>query len=146
VSFLLDTNVLSEARKPRGDPGVKRWMKTVAGRDLYLSVLVVGEIRQGIERLRRRDPAQAEVFESWLGRLSQRYAERVLDVTGAVAEEWGRMNVPDPLPTVDSLLAATAKVHGLTLVTRNTGDLRRTGVRLLNPFADGAEKPRGVRR
>jgi toxin FitB len=136
VTFLLDTNVLSEARKPRGDPAIKRWMKTVAGRDLYLSVLVVGEIRQGIERLRRRDPDQADVFESWLGRLRQEYAERILDVTAEVAEEWGRMNVPHPLPAVDALLAATAKIHGLTLVTRNTGDLRRTGAKLLNPFAD----------
>ncbi len=136
MSFLLDTNVLSEARKPKGDPEVKRWMKTVAGGDLYLSVLVVGEIRQGIERLRRRDPDQAGVFESWLGRLRHEYAERILGVTAEVAEEWGRMNVPDPLPAVDALLAATAKIHGLTLVTRNTGDLRRTGAKLLNPFTD----------
>ncbi len=110
-------------------------MKTVAGRDLYLSVLTVGEIRQGIDRLRRRDPEQADVFEAWLGTLRHRYAERILDVTVPIVEEWGRMNVPDPLPTVDALLAATAKVHGLTLVTRNTGDLSRTGARLLNPFA-----------
>ena len=136
MSFLVDTNVLSEARRARGDPAVKRWMKTVAGRDLYLSVLVVGEIRQGVERLRRRDPGQADVFESWLRRLRQEYAERILDVTPVIAEEWGRMNVPDPLPAVDALLAATAKVHGLTLVTRNTVDLRRTGARLFNPFAD----------
>jgi predicted nucleic acid-binding protein len=111
-------------------------MKSVAGRDLYLSVLVVGEIRQGVERLRRRDPGQADVFESWLRRLRQEYADRILDVTPDVAEEWGRMNVPDPLPAVDALLAATAKVHGLTLVTRNIVDLRRTGAKLFNPFAD----------
>lgn len=134
MTYLLDTNVLSEARKPRGDRGVKRWMKTVSGRDLFLSVLVVGEIRQGIERLRRRDAAQADVFEAWLGRLGQQYADRILDVTPPIAEEWGRINVPDPLPTVDALLAATAKVHGLTLVTRNTADLRRTGAKLFNPF------------
>lgn len=136
MTYLLDTNVLSEARKPRGDRGVKRWIKTVPGRDLYLSVLVVGEIRQGIERLRRRDPNQADVFEAWLRRIREEYAERILEVSAEVAEEWGRMNVPDPLPAVDSLLAATAKTHGLTLVTRNTVDLRRTGARLLNPFAD----------
>jgi toxin FitB len=136
VTFLLDTNVLSEARKPKGDAGVKRWMKTVAGGDLYLSVLVVGEIRQGIERLRRRDPDQADVFEVWLRRLRQEFAERILDVTAEVAEEWGRMNVADPLPAVDALLAATAKIHGMTLVTRNTNDLRRTGAKLINPFTD----------
>jgi predicted nucleic acid-binding protein len=136
VTFLLDTNVLSEARKPKGDAGVKRWMKTVAGGDLYLSVLVVGEIRQGIERLRRRDPDQADVFEVWLRRLRQEFAERILDVTAEVAEEWGRMNVADPLPAVDALLAATAKIHGMTLVTRNANDLRRTGAKLINPFTD----------
>ncbi|MGH8991053.1 MAG: type II toxin-antitoxin system VapC family toxin [Acidimicrobiia bacterium] len=135
MTYLVDTNVLSEARKPRGDAGVKRWMKTVSGRDLFLSVLVVGEIRQGIERLRRRNPDQAEVFEVWLGRLRQQYGDRILAVTPAIAEEWGRLNVPHPLPAVDALLAATAKVHGLTLVTRNTADLRRTGAKLLNPFA-----------
>jgi hypothetical protein len=135
---MLDTNVLSQARRPRGDRAVKRWMKSVPGRDLYLSVLVVGEIRQGIERLRRRDPGQADVFESWLRRLRQEYAERILDVTPVIAEEWGRMNVPDLLPAVDALLAATAKVHGLTLVTLNTVDLRRTGAKLFNPFADAS--------
>ncbi len=135
MTFLLDTNVLSEARKPRGDPGVKGWMAGVSGRDLYLSVLVVGEIRQGIERLRGRDPDQAGVFDAWLRRLREEYAERVLTVTLAVAEEWGRLNVPDPLPAVDGLLAATARVHGLTLVTRHTTDLARAGVKLLNPFA-----------
>ncbi|MGH9040688.1 MAG: type II toxin-antitoxin system VapC family toxin [Acidimicrobiia bacterium] len=135
MSYLLDTNVLSEARKPRGDRGVKSWIKTVPGSDLFLSVLVVGEIRQGIDRLRRRDADTAGVFEAWLAKLRQEYAERILDVTTPIAEEWGRLNVPDPLPTVDALLAATAKVHGLTLVTRNTADLRRTGAKLHNPFS-----------
>jgi toxin FitB len=101
-------------------------------------VLVVGEIRQGIERLRRRDPEQADVFESWVRRLREAYAERILDISAPIAEEWGRMNVPDPLPTVDALLAATAKIHGLTLVTRNVVALRRTGVKLLNPFAEAS--------
>ena len=137
MSFLLDTNVLSEARKPAGDASVKAWLASVRGAELYLSVLVVGEIRQGIERLRRRDTAQAAVFEAWLTALNREYAERILPVTAAIAEEWGRLNVPDPVPVIDGLLAATARVHGFVLVTRNTADLSRTGVRLLNPFLPG---------
>ena len=106
-------------------------------RSLYLSVLVVGEIRRGIEQLRRRDPAQAAVYEAWLARLRLDYADRVLPITVDIAEEWGRMNVPDPVPVIDGLMAATAKVRGLTLVTRNTADLVGTGVQLLNPFELG---------
>jgi predicted nucleic acid-binding protein len=134
VTFLVDTNVISEARKPNGHPSVRAWFGSVRGIDLYLSVLVIGEIRQGIERLRRRDASQADVYEVWLARLRRDYADRILPITGEVAEEWGRINVPDPVPVIDGLLAATAKVHGLTLVTRNTSDIARTGVRLLNPF------------
>ena len=137
MSFLLDTNVISEARKPAGDPNVRAWLASVRGAELYLSVLVVGEIRQGIERLRRRDPRHA-VFEAWLATLRLDYADRILPVTAEIAEEWGRLNVPDPVAAIDGLLAATAHVHGLTLVTRNTADVARTGVALLNPFA-----PRG---
>ena len=135
MSYLLDTNVLSEARKPAGDANVRAWLASVRGAELYLSVLVVGEIRQGIERLRRRDLRQAAVFEAWLTSLRRDYADRILPVTADIAEEWGRLNVPDPVPAIDGLLAATARVHGLTLVTRNTADVARTGVTLLNPFA-----------
>lgn len=134
MSFLLDTNVISEARKRTANPNVQAWLASVAGLELYLSVLVVGEIRQGIERLRRRDPAQAAVYEAWLSTLVQDYADRIVPITAEVAQEWGRLNVPDPLPVIDGLLAATAKVRGWTLVTRNTADLARSGVRLLNPF------------
>jgi toxin FitB len=134
MSFLLDTNVVSEARKPAANPNVQAWLASVPGLELYLSVLVIGEIRQGIERLRRRDPAQAAVYETWLSTLLRDYADRVIPVTAEVAQEWGRLNVPDPLPVIGGLLAATAKVRGWTLVTRNTGDLANSGVRLLNPF------------
>jgi predicted nucleic acid-binding protein len=106
----------------------------LAAPDLYLSVLVVGEIRQGIERLRRRDPAQAEPYETWLSALLHGFADRLVPVTAEVCEEWGRLNVPDPLPVVDGLMAATAKVKDWTLVTRNIADLGRANVRLLNPF------------
>ena len=134
MSYLLDTNVISEARKPNGNPNVRAWFTSVKGTDLYLSVLVVGEIRQGIERLRRRDSAQASIYEIWLTQLRRDYADRILPITPVVAEEWGRLNVPDPLPVIDGLLAATAHVHGLTIVTRNVADLARTRVPLLNPF------------
>ena len=97
-------------------------------------MLVVGEIHRGIAQLRHRDPQQAAVYEAWLARLREDYADRILPITVDIAEEWGRMNVPDPVPVIDGLMAATAKVRGLTLVTRNTADLIRTGVPLLNPF------------
>lgn len=135
MTFLLDTSVVSEIRKASPHPGVAAWFGAVSAAELHLSVLVVGEIRQGIERLARRDPAQAAVFERWFSRLVHDYCDRIVPVDSDVAEAWGRLNVRDPLPVVDGLLAATALVRGWTLVTRNVADVRRTGVRLLDPFA-----------
>lgn len=136
MRFLVDTNVLSELRKgPRADPGVLGWFQSVDDTALYLSVLVIGELRQGVERLRRRDPPAAAKLDRWLHELIERHADRTLPVDAAVAERWGRLNVPDPVPAVDGLLAATALVHSLTLVTRNLRDVRSTGVRHLDPFA-----------
>ena len=135
MAFLLDTNVISEARKQSPDSKVRIWLASVPEPELYLSVLVVGEVRQGIERLRRRDPAQAAPYDSWLSSLLHGFADRLVPVTAEVCEEWGRLNVPDPLPVVDGLMVATAKVRDWTFVTRDVGDLARTGVRLLNPFA-----------
>ena len=139
MSYLLDTNVLSELRKYKGDTRVKTWFEKVEGNDLFLSVLVVGEIRQGIERLKPRDPEQAQVYELWLTTLKRDYRERVLTVGRDVAETWGRLNAVQTLPVIDGLLAATALVHDLTLVTRNVTDVARTGVSLLNPFGLGPE-------
>ena len=138
MRYLLDTNVLSEVRRPRGDVGVKRWISSVPTEDLYLSVLTLGEVRRGIGLLGRRDPAQAEVYEAWLVTVLRDYADRVLPVDAEAAEEWGRLSVTDPVPVVDGLMAATAKVRNMTFVTRNTVDVERTGVRLLNPFASSA--------
>lgn len=135
MSFLLDTNIVSEIRKKAPNDGVAAWFETVPTSDLFLSVLVIGEIRQGIARLERRDPAKAAVFGHWLTQLVEVYADRIVPVTTEVADKWGYLNVPDPLPVVDGLLAATAMVHGWTLVTRNGGDVASTGVRLLNPFS-----------
>ena len=134
MSYLLDTNVVSEARRPNGDGRVKGWMAARAPEELHVSALLIGEIRAGIERLRRRDPRQADVLDVWLHALQRDYAERVIPITSEIAEEWGRLNVPDPLPVIDGLMAATARVRGLTLVTRNTGDVARTGVRVVNPW------------
>jgi predicted nucleic acid-binding protein len=113
---------------------VQAWFSIVNPADIYLSVLVVGEIRQGIERLQGRDPTQAAVYDNWLETLRQDYVDRILPITEEVAQEWGRINFPNPVPVVDGLMAATAKVKGMTLVTRNTADVASTGVSLLNPF------------
>ncbi len=138
MSFLLDTNVVSEGRKGRrANANVTRWLSTVEDKDLYLSVLVVGEIRQGIENLRRRDPVQARHLENWLAKLRRRYADRILPIDEEISEEWGRINAPDPISSQDGLIAATAKVMNMTFVTRNTADVERSGVRLLNPFFRG---------
>jgi toxin FitB len=136
VTFLVDTNVVSELRKRNPDPAVVAWRGAVDAEELYLSALVVGEIRQGIERLRRRDRRQAAGLERWLGTLKQEFAERILPVTASVAEAWGRLAAPRPLPAVDGLLAGTALVHGLVLVTRETARLEPTGISLLNPWAE----------
>jgi predicted nucleic acid-binding protein len=113
---------------------VKRWISSAPVSDLYLSVLVVGEIRRGTERLKRRDPEGAKDYEAWLDTVLNDYADRILPIDAQVAEEWGRMSVPDPVPIVDGLMAATAKVRGMTFVTHNSAGVERTGVRLLNPF------------
>ena len=138
MAWLVDTNVLSELRKgERAAPGIQAWFDAALDDELYTSVLVIGELRRGVESLRRRDKPAALAIDAWLDRLRDSFAERVLPVDTAVADQWGRINVPDPVPTVDGLLAATALVHDLTLVTRNTRDVARTGVRLLDPTAAG---------
>ena len=133
MSFLLDTNVVSEIRRGR-DPNVRAWAEAVQDAELQLSVLTLGEIRKGIELLRGRDPAQAEVFADWLHDLYARFAERILAIDVRIAEEWGRLNAAATRNTVDSLIAATARVHGLVVVTRNTSDFEGCGVPLLNPW------------
>ena len=130
----MDTSVISEARRPRGDDRVKRWISSVPVENLYLSVLTLGEVRRGIGLLEGRDPVQAEVYEAWLATVLRDYADRIIPVDAETAEEWGSMNVPHPVPVVDGLMAATAKVRNMTFVTRNTSDVARTGARLLNPF------------
>jgi hypothetical protein len=139
VSWLLDTNVLSELRRgERADPSVRAWYARVSEGELFTGVMVLAEIRRGVELMRRHDRAAALAIEQWLLRLQASFAQRVLPIDGAVAERWALLNVPDPLPIIDGLLAATALVHDLTLVTRDTRPVERTGVRLLNPWTNEA--------
>ena len=132
---MLDTNVLSELRKPRPDPSVERWFGTTQETSLFVSVLTFGEVRRGIERLRQRDPTQASVFETWLGELETAFSARVLDVDVTVAQAWGRIGAEGPIPAVDGLLAATALVHGLVVVSRDTRPYERIGVAWLDPWS-----------
>ncbi|RCW42781.1 hypothetical protein DFQ14_10837 [Halopolyspora algeriensis] len=134
MSYLLDTNVVSELRRRSPDPAVLSWLESVAADQLYLSVLTVGEISQGIARLQRRDPSQAAQLQHWLSELRSFYHDRIVPITAEVADRWGRLGAPDPVPVVDGLLAATAMVHGWTLVTRNVADVRKIDVAVLNPF------------
>lgn len=136
MSWLVDTNVLSELRKgDRANAGIRAWFADAREEELFTSVLVLGEIRRGIESIRRRDLPSAIALEQWLTRLATDFADRVLSVDARVADRWGSLNVPDPIPTVDRLLAATALVHDLVLVTRNLRDVERTGARLCDPTA-----------
>ncbi len=135
MSLLLDTNVLSELRKgARANAHVRAWFDAVSVDEIYLSVLVVGELRRGIELVRRRDTKQAVALDRWLTRVTTDHAERILPVDGPVADQWGRLTAKRPGSVVDTLMAATAIVHGLLLVTRNVKDVTWTGVSYLNPF------------
>jgi predicted nucleic acid-binding protein len=135
VKFLLDTNIISEIRKgERAHPNVANWVLRTPVKEMGTSVLVLAEIRRGIELKRRQDAAQAEALDRWFAQMRTRIGDRVLPIDEPIAEAWALLSVPDPLPLIDGLLAATAKVHGLTLVTRNTADVVRTGVAIVDPF------------
>ncbi len=135
--YLIDTNILSELRKgPKTAPRVRAWYQTVPEEELFISVLVLGEIRRGIEVRRLKDAAAARALDQWLRGLELGYSERLLSVTAEIGDVWGRLSIRQPLPPVDGLLAATAIHHGLTLVTRNQADVARSGVAYLNPFED----------
>jgi len=134
VNYLIDTNIISEVRKgAKCDRNVAAWYGSIADADIYLSVLVLGEIRKGIERARTKDPAQAHALEKWLTDLVQSFSERILLIDHVVADEWGRMSAKRSSSTIDVLLAATAKVYGMTLATRNLIDVADLGADILNP-------------
>ena len=135
MSFLLDTNVISELRKgPKCNRDVSAWYGPVPDEELFTSVIVLGELRRGIERIRGREPRRAEALEVWLTEIGTTYGDRTLPIDQSVAQEWGRMTSKRPVAVADALLAATAIVYGLTLVTRDDRDVRGLGVSVVNPF------------
>jgi toxin FitB len=134
MPYLLDTCVLSELRNAHGDAGVAAWMTGIEPDEAYLSVLTIGEIRRGIELHRTKDAKAAGALERWLLGLEAHYAERILPITTAIADRWGRLSLKQPLPVSDGLIAATGLEHKLTVVTRNIADFQRSGVNTLNPF------------
>ncbi len=125
---------MSELRKTRPDRLVTAWFDRVPNEALHLSALTIGEIAKGVETLSRRDQVAAQRLESWLEDIRRSYADRVIAVDAMVAERWGRLAAHRARPIIDTLLAATALVHGMTLVTRNLRDVADTGVVLLNPW------------
>jgi predicted nucleic acid-binding protein len=136
--YLLDTNVVSELRKVRAgkaDAYVAAWADSVDAADLYLSVITVQELEIGVLLAERRDPSQGAIFRAWLtAHVLPAFAGRVLMVDTAVALRSARLHVPNPRPVRDGLIAATALVHGMTVVTRNVDDFVPTGVPVLNPW------------
>src|SRR5277367_5152145 len=137
MTYLLDTNVLSETRKRQPAPGVTAWIAAAPPDRLHVSVLTLGEIEQGIARIRGRgDQQQAAALERWLRDVETGLEDRVLPVTLPVAAAWGRQQHACPLPVIDALIAATARVHGMTIVTRNIKDFELAGVQVLNPFTE----------
>ncbi|CAB3796013.1 Toxin FitB [Paraburkholderia ultramafica] len=136
--YLIDTNVICEARKrDRANSGVRKFFRQAAKSDaeIYVSVVTVGELRRGVELVRHRgDAAQANLLETWLQTILVEYAQNILPIDEDVGQVWGRLRVPHPEHILDKLIAATALIHDLAVVTRNVDDFSGTGVRLLNPF------------
>ena len=135
MAYLLDTCVISELRKPHCDPSVATWMAGIQPDEVFLSVITLGEIRRGIELHRAKDTKAAGALERWLLGLESHYAERILPISSAIAERWGRLCLNQPLPVSDGLIAATGLEHKLTIVTRHVFDFERSGVNTLNPFS-----------
>jgi hypothetical protein len=134
VAYLLDTNVVSETRKKTPDAGVIAFLQSAESASLYLSVLTIGELRKGIAAKRLTDPALAKSLAAWAQGLEVGFSDRILNVDAAVARLWGEWSADRPRSVVDTLLAATAVVHGLTLVTRNTRDAQGLPMKLINPW------------
>ena len=127
--------MVSELRKQeRANPRVLGWFEDVADEEIHISVLVIGELRRGVETIRKRDEVQAASLERWLTRLMAAHAERIVPVDGRIAEEWGRLAAIRTGSVIDTLMAATALVHGFVLVTRNVQHVAWTGASYLNPF------------
>jgi predicted nucleic acid-binding protein len=136
--YLLDTNVVSELRKAKtdkADKNVVSWANSVPATSLFLSVISILEIETGLLLVERRDPLQGAVLRSWLNtHVLPAFSERILVVDTAVALYCAKLHVPDPRSDRDAIIAATALVHGMTVVTRNIDDFKPTGVEILNPW------------
>ncbi len=130
--YLLDTNIVSEAR--RGTPEAVAWLHSVSGRVLFLSVVTLGEIQRGILLKARKDPKAAAILANWLAVLRKDHRDAILPISDAVAQEWGRLSAERSRPAADGLIAATARVHDLILVTRNVADFEDSGVAVINPW------------
>ena len=137
--FLLDTNVMSELRKAqsgKADRHVAAWLQNANSEDLYLSVIVLEELEIGVLLSERRDPPTGALLRKWLdGQVKQIFSRRTLPVDTAVALRSASLHMPNPRPVRDALIAATALVHGMKVVTRNVADFAPTGVPILNPWA-----------
>jgi predicted nucleic acid-binding protein len=136
--FLIDTNIISELKKPTPNAGLLKWFDEVSPKDLYLSVITLGEIRKGIEMKKRKDSNfKSEAYEEWLNHLIHVYKDRIIQIDKEVVNLWGIfMSISVSVPAIDGLIAASAKEHDLTLVTRNTKDFKHFPVNLYNPFND----------
>lgn len=135
MNYLIDTNVISEIRKgDRCNRQVASWYASIEDAEIYLSVLVLGEIRKDVERARTKELARARALDRWLAVLQDSFADRILPIDHEVADAWGRMSAMRSVPMIDALLAATAKVHRMTLATRNVSDFADLGADVLNPF------------
>lgn len=133
--YLLDTNVVSELRKPHADKQVKAWAAQVPPSSLFLSAITILELEMGVLRVERRDARQGAALRKWLNeRVRVAFAERILSVDAAVATRCAQLSVPDPMPHSDALIAATALVHGLIVVTRNIRDFEPANVALIDPW------------
>lgn len=136
LEYLLDTNILSETRKRKADAGVISFLEASESSTLYISVLTLGELRKGVAKKRREDPEMARMLAGWVDGLELSFADRILGIDAAMARLWGDWSGERPRPVVDTLLAATAVVHGFTFVTRNIRDVRGIPVKLLDPWKE----------
>ncbi len=134
MSFLVDTNVISETRKRAPDVRVVAWLRRADQTDLFISVLTLGELVKGVARRARTDPPAAAALDHWVRGIERLFSDHVISIDAEIAAAWGRLDAEQPLPVIDALIAATARVHGLALVTRNVRDFERTGVRCINPW------------